>query len=82
MSTPQLTTASAVIDALGGTTVVARLADRSPQAVTNWRAADRLPAETFLVLQAALKASKKEAPASLWGIREPAPAGPTERAAS
>jgi hypothetical protein len=36
--TESLTTASDVIDALGGTTMVARLTGRKPQHVTNWRA--------------------------------------------
>lgn len=81
MSTEPLPTASAVIDALGGTAAVARIAERTMQSVTNWRAANRLPAETYLVLQAALKQRKLKAPADLWGIREPGSARP-ERAAS
>lgn len=70
MPTQILTTATAVIDELGGTTAVAKLVGKTPQSVTNWRAANRLPAETFLVLSAALKKLKREAPSSLWGIRE------------
>lgn len=66
-----LTTASRVIDALSGTTAVARLTGRKPQHVTNWRSTGRLPAETFLILSRALAKHGYCAPASLWGIREP-----------
>jgi hypothetical protein len=67
----ELVTASQVIDALGGTTKVAKLCDRSPQSVTNWRAANRLPADTFLVISEELVRIGQTAPPSLWGIKEP-----------
>jgi len=83
MSTDPLPTASAVIDALGGTAAVAKLSERSMQSVTNWRAANRLPADTYLLLQAALKRRRLNAPAALWGIREPVKTDErSERAAS
>lgn len=66
-----LTTASDVIDALGGTTAVARLTRRKPQHVTNWRSTGRLPPKTFLVLTDALKAHDRTAPATLWDMDEP-----------
>jgi hypothetical protein len=66
-----LTTASDVIDALDGTTAVARITGRKPQHVTNWRASGRLPPATFLILSDALKGRGKAAPSSLWGIDEP-----------
>jgi hypothetical protein len=67
----QLATASQVIDALGGTTKVAKLCEASPQSVTNWRKANRLPPGTFLVINQQLARIGKTAPPSLWGIKEP-----------
>jgi hypothetical protein len=69
-----LQTARAVIDALGGTTMVARLTRRKPQHVTNWKASGRLPAETFLTLKQALAKKELEASSRLWGITEPSEA--------
>ena len=63
--------ATDVIDALGGTAAVARLTDRKMQHVSNWRAAGRFPADTFLVIGVALTAIGKAAPPTLWGIKEP-----------
>lgn len=73
MTTPQLNTTDDVIDALGGTTEVAKLARRSQQAVSNWRSRLRgkFPAETYLILTQALKQKKLSAPLALWGIEEP-----------
>lgn len=70
-----LTSASAVIDALGGTGAVARISSRREQAVANWRTRG-LPPETYVVLTAELEKIGKTAPASLWRMVEP------ERAAS
>lgn len=66
----QLKTVDEVIDALGGTTATARIALRSPQSVTNWRNAHKLPCGTFLRLNRALEALGKTAPAELWGMEE------------
>ena len=68
-----LTTASDVIDALDGTTAVARIAGRKPQHVTNWRASGRFPPNTYLVITEALREKGKSAPASLWGMKTAAP---------
>lgn len=68
--TDSLTNAGDVIDALDGTTAVARLTRRKPQHVTNWRASGRLPSATYLILMQALGARGKTAPAALWGIDE------------
>lgn len=73
METRVIQTADAVIDLLGGTSATARLVGRSNQAVSNWRGTGRLPPETFLVISAALSERGASAPASLWGIAEPAP---------
>lgn len=64
-------TASDVIDALGGTLATAKIARRSMQAVSNWRKANRLPAETFLTISQELKSRGETAPPALWGIEEP-----------
>lgn len=71
MANQTLETASEVIDTLGGTTAVARLAGRKAQHVTNWRASGRLPADTFLIMKAELDTRGMSAPSSLWGIVEP-----------
>lgn len=66
-----LSTATAVIDELGGTKATADLTGRRMQHVTNWRAAGRLPADTFLIVSEALKKKNAAAPAALWGIKLP-----------
>lgn len=66
-----LTTASEVIDRLGGTAATARLTSRRDQHVTNWRRSGRLPPDTFLIMQSELRRLGAEAPPSLWGIKEP-----------
>jgi hypothetical protein len=74
-----LRTATDVIKALDGTTAVARLTNRKPQHVTNWRATGRLPAKTFLIISRALAERGMAAPPSLWGIEEPeAPLAPRD----
>jgi hypothetical protein len=65
-----LETVDEVIDALGGTTATGRIAIRSPQSVTNWRNAQKLPCGTFLRLNRALEAIGKKAPPELWGMEE------------
>ena len=39
--------------------------------VKNWKAAGRLPKDTFLILRQALNERGMDAPPSLWGIKEP-----------
>lgn len=63
-----LTTADAVIDAVGGTAEAARLTGSSMGSVTNWRAAGRLPPRTFFLFDDALADLGKAAPSMLWGI--------------
>lgn len=65
-----LSTAGDVIQKLGGPTVVGRMVGRSVQSVVNWRSANKLPADTFLILQAELRDRDLNAPPSIWGIRE------------
>ena len=65
-----LNTTDDVIDALGGTSAVARLLGVSPPVVHNWRGRvrGRFPAETYVVLTAALKDIGTSAPDRLWGM--------------
>lgn len=67
----ELATTSEVIDALGGTTRVARLTGRKLAAVSNWREKQSFPPSTFLVMQAALAKAERSAPATLWGMLVP-----------
>jgi hypothetical protein len=66
-----LETTDEVIDFLGGNKAVSEATGRGSQAISNWRSRGKFPPETFLVLQALLKARRVKAPASLWGIEEP-----------
>lgn len=52
-----LDTPDAVINALGGTLRAAEKLGRTPQAVSNWRAAKRIPSNLFLSIDAALRAA-------------------------
>lgn len=71
MKARELQTAGDVIDALGGTAETARLTKRKSQHVSNWRAAGRLPADTFLIMLAELRERDCNASPKLWGIKEP-----------
>lgn len=71
-----LTTAAAVIDALGGLKAVAKLTNRTVQNVWNWKQADKFPARHFLTMQAALHMRGHTASALLWSM------GVNQRAAS
>lgn len=66
-----LETVAAIVEELGGPTATGKIVGRSAQSAWNWRAANKLPADTFLVLQAELRERGKTAPPSLWGIVEP-----------
>lgn len=63
---PPLVFTSPVIDALGGTSVVARLTGRGPSAVSNWRLRPRFPPNTYLAMSQALLVQGSFAPAWLW----------------
>jgi len=62
-------TAAGVIDALGGTTMAARIGETLPQVMTNARTRNRLPYPSFLLMNEALAAIKKGADPQLWGIK-------------
>ncbi len=64
----EVQTASEVIDAVGGTGATARLTNKSNQAVSNWRATGKLPADTFYALTTELERLDIAAPPSIWGM--------------
>ncbi len=66
----QLTSTTAVIEALGGTDAVARLTGRKYSAAFNWRSFETFPPDTFLVMAKALRDGGFEAPPSLWRMVE------------
>jgi hypothetical protein len=67
-----LLTTNAVIDALGGTRLVAKLTGRGQSAASNWRWAMQFPPNTYLTMTKALEAKGLFAPAWLWDM-EPRP---------
>jgi hypothetical protein len=69
-------TVADAIAKLGGPTATGKLVGRSAQSVVNWRAANKFPGDTYLILSAALEDRGLRAPPSMWGLIEP------ERAAS
>lgn len=69
MSSDELPTVSAVVDALGGTKAVAALTKRKwDSAVSNWKAENAFPTTTYFVLKSALQERGKTAPDRLWRI--------------
>lgn len=72
MAPLRLDTTSSVMDALGGNRAVSELTGRSATAVSNWRASENFPSNTYLCMTDALRASGFVAPASLWRMTEPA----------
>ncbi|WP_338826747.1 hypothetical protein [Bradyrhizobium sp. 27S5] len=67
----KLSTAAAVVDAVGGTFKAAEIADCKPPAISNAIARGRLPSPTFLIFEAELAERGLKAPPELWGIRSP-----------
>jgi hypothetical protein len=67
-----LKSATEIVDALGGNVVVAQITSTTPKAVSNWRAADKFPSNTYVVLRNALALHKIVAPTALWSMRRPA----------
>lgn len=77
----ELRTTSQVMDALGGNSAVAELTGSSNKAVWNWRVSETFPSNTYVAMTAALAAIGRSAPATLWGMKIPAPAPQPEEAA-
>lgn len=69
-----LLTTSDVIEKLGGLNAVAAITGRGYTAVSNWKARETFPPDTYLALQSALQAKDYEAPPRLWRMDAPAPA--------
>lgn len=63
-----LRTTDAVIDALGGTRVVASMFGRTDPAASNWRKDGQFPSYTYFVLKDKLARIGKSAPDSLWSF--------------
>jgi hypothetical protein len=72
MAIRQLKTAAQVIEACGGTAAVAKRHGYSLQAVSNWKARNKIADDTYATFQDDLKKTSCRAPRSLWGMREPA----------
>lgn len=64
----ELTTASEVIDALGGTVRFGALIGRRKQNVSNYRASGRLPTTTILIVSDELRKIRCRASPKIWGI--------------
>lgn len=69
-SMQELTTTNDVIRALGGVSAVAELTERTYDAAWNWTRFETFPADTYLVMKAALEAQGYTAPPSLWRMVE------------
>lgn len=69
-ATRELVTTAEVIDALGGIQATATLTRRKYTAAFNWKNFVKFPADTYVVMQDALRAAGCAAPPSLWGMVE------------
>lgn len=63
-------TIEALIEAVGGNATAASLAHVAPNAVSNWKARGRIPAELFFVFERPLEAAGKKAERSLFGFAD------------
>lgn len=72
MDVETLRTTDDVIDALGGNRAVGEITASNAKAVSNWRASNSFPSNTYVALQAALKGIGKSAPDALWSMKMPA----------
>jgi hypothetical protein len=59
---------SNLVDALGGTCQLARLAGVVPSAVSNWKRTGRFPARLYVQMRRKLKARGMTADIHLWGM--------------
>ena len=62
----ELATTAEVIESIGGVPAVARLTSRNHDAAERWKYQKHFPPDTYLVMQAELKARGLTAPPSLW----------------
>jgi hypothetical protein len=62
-----------VVEALGGTFAVSHITGLVPGAISNWRKANRIPPDQYLVIRTALAVRDLDsAHISLFGFKEPA----------
>lgn len=59
-------TSSEVIDALGGTTAVAKMTNNTLPVVSNWRRTSGLPTNTYILVTHRLKKLKCKATLDCW----------------
>ena len=78
METENLDSVSAVFTALGENPGMEALTGSKASTISMWRSVDRFPSNTYLVITGALHAIGKAAPASLWGMKEPAEPAPAD----
>lgn len=64
----QLLTVSEIVDAVGGRSAAAELGGVNGNAVSNWKARGRIPAELFMVFAGALERAGKEASPDVFGF--------------
>jgi len=74
MDLENLETVDAVFTALGGPSGMQALTGSKPNTVSMWKAAKCFPSNTYLIITEALRTINKTAPASLWGMKQPADA--------
>jgi hypothetical protein len=65
-----LSTAAEIIEKLGGISTVGTLTNSGYRAVWNWKASNKFPARTFVVIDYELRKQGHIAPTSLWGMAE------------
>jgi hypothetical protein len=66
----KISTAAEIIERLGGINTVGALTNADYKAVWNWKAYNKFPARTYVVLDAELRKRGLIAPAALWGMEE------------
>lgn len=71
MSTHELIEFEQVMDALGGNGPVGDLTGAKASTVSMWRKSQSFPTNTYLLMTEALRARGFQAPASLWGMKQP-----------
>lgn len=63
-----LSTTAEIIEKLGGINTVGALTNAGYRAVWNWKATNKFPARTFVVIDYELRKLGFVAPISLWGM--------------
>lgn len=64
----ELRTTEEVVEKLGGIPAIAKLTSRKYNAAAHWVKFKTFPANTFIVIQDALRKKNCTAPTSLWGM--------------